>query len=154
MKRTSTEEKLQGLALGSASERSRRSLKDWSGYHSTHNKVSESQLLPGAPLAKAQGWTYKGIKTLMKHKVRFKTPGRPEVGSKAKKKTKHLKPQYSSLTTDCKAASPGKDRTKKEVKCCENIEVEYFVRDCAKGLRQRTVQIWKKFIKEPSWKPC
>ena len=137
MKRASTEEKLQGLALGSTSERSRRSLKDWSGYHSTHNKVSESQLLPGVPLAKAQGWTYKGIKTLMKQKVRFKTPGRPEVGSKAKKKTKHLKPQYSSLTTDCKAASPGKDRTKKEVKCCKNKKVEDCIVDGAKGFPQR-----------------
>ena len=78
----------------------------------------------------------------------FKKP-KPRKGGKAKTKTKHLEPHHSSSTTDGEAANPGKARKmKKEVKECENKEVENIIVHAAKGLLQRKVRIWVKFLKD------
>ena len=78
----------------------------------------------------------------------FKKP-EPRKGGKAKAKTKHLEPHHSSSTTDGEAAKPGKARKmKKEVKECENKEGEDIVVHAARGLPQRKVRVWVKFLKD------
>ena len=136
------------LASGSSSESSRSSVKDWSGYRSGHNEDALSKFLPGATLGNEQGWKDRGIKTSTRPEVGFKKP-EPKKGGKAKAKTKHLEPHHSSSTTDGEAPNHGKARKmKKEVKECENKEVEGIVVHPAEGLPPRKVRIWVKFLKD------
>ena len=136
------------LASGSGSESSRSSVKDRSGYRSGHNEDVLSKLLPGAAPGKEQGWTDRGIATSRKPVGGFKKP-EPKKGGKAKTKTKHLEPNYSSSTTDGEVVSSGKaKRMKKKERECENKEVKNIVVDAAEGLPPRKVRIWVKFLKD------
>ena len=107
-----------------------------------------SKLLPGAALGNEQGWEDRGIATSKKPVGGFKKP-EPKKGGKAKAKTQHLEPHYSSSTTDGEAVKPGKAKKMgKEVKECENKEVKGIVVDAAEGLPPRKVRIWTKFLKD------
>ena len=97
------------MASGSGSKSSRSSVKDRSGYGSSHDEDALSKFVPRVSLGNAHGWKDRGIET-----SRTRRQIDRGKGGKAKRKTKHLELQHSSTTTDGEAAGPGKARMKKD----------------------------------------